>query len=105
MVRWRREDRTGSAVSSTRTHWLDEVTVEVFDGLPCVLRRDPPIEPGCVPKYHREVTPVQTSHEEVAAATAVTGRTMRPQTVPVNVYEAPEALIVVAPFPAVHPTT
>jgi HSP20 family molecular chaperone IbpA len=59
--------------------------------------------PDCVPKYYREVTPVQTSHEEVTAATAVTGRTMRPQSVPVNVYEAPEALIVVAPFPAVTP--
>ena len=59
--------------------------------------------PGCVSKYHREVTPVQTRHEEVTATTAVTGRTMRPQSVPVNVYEAPEALIVVAPFPAVTP--
>lgn len=59
--------------------------------------------PGCVPQYHCEVTPIQTSHEEVTTATAVTGRTMRPQSVPVNVYEAPEALIVVAPFPAVTP--
>ncbi len=28
---------------------------------------------------------------------------MRPQSVPVNVYEAPEALVVIAPFPAVRP--
>jgi len=49
------------------------------------------------------VTPEQVSHEEVAEATAATGRTMRPQAVPLNVYEAPEALVVVAPFPAVTP--
>ncbi len=59
--------------------------------------------PGCVPKYDREVTPEQTSHQEVRETTAATGRTMRPQSVPVNVHEAPEALIVVAPFPAVTP--
>jgi len=59
--------------------------------------------PGCVPNYDREVTPEQTSHQEVRETTAATGRTMRPQSVPVNVYEAPEALIVVAPFPAVTP--
>lgn len=59
--------------------------------------------PGYVPKYHREVRPLQTSHEEVTAATAAAGRTMRPQSVPVNSYEAPEALIVVAPLPAVTP--
>jgi HSP20 family molecular chaperone IbpA len=44
-----------------------------------------------------------TAHEEVTEATAATSRTMRPQSVPVNVYEAPEALVVVAPFPAVTP--
>jgi len=49
------------------------------------------------------VTPNQISHEDVTEATAATGRTMRPQSVPVNVYEAPEALVVVAPFPAVTP--
>ena len=49
------------------------------------------------------MTPEQVSHEEVAEATAATGRTMRPQAVPLNVYEAPEALVVVAPFPAVTP--
>ena len=56
-----------------------------------------------MPKYDRELPPMQTSHEEVIAATAATGRTMRPQSVPVNVFEAPEALIVVAPLPAVTP--
>jgi HSP20 family molecular chaperone IbpA len=63
--------------------------------------RDLAKDARCVPKYDREVTPEQTSHEEVRETTAATGRTMRPQSVPVNVYEAPEALIVVAPFPAV----
>ncbi|HUR22666.1 MAG TPA: Hsp20 family protein [Acidimicrobiales bacterium] len=41
------------------------------------------------------------SHEEVVEATEATEATMRPQTVPVNVHEAPEALVVVAPLPAV----
>jgi HSP20 family molecular chaperone IbpA len=40
-------------------------------------------------------------HDEVVEATAATEATMRPQNVPVNVYESPEALVVVAPFPAV----
>lgn len=43
----------------------------------------------------------QPSHDEVVEATQATEATMRPQTVPVNVHEAPEALVVVAPLPAV----
>lgn len=43
----------------------------------------------------------QHSHRDVVEATERTEATMRPQRVPVNVYEAPEALVVVAPFPAV----
>jgi HSP20 family molecular chaperone IbpA len=42
-----------------------------------------------------------TTRDEVAAATAEAAATMQTQTVPVNVYEAPEALVVVAPLPAV----
>ena len=101
------EDRTGSAVRCTSTNQLGHVTDEVFGthavcptGVPSGIW---PRTPGCVPKYDREVTPEQTSHQEVRETTAATGRTMRPQSVPVNVYEAPEALIVVAPFPAVTP--
>jgi HSP20 family molecular chaperone IbpA len=43
----------------------------------------------------------QPSHDEVVEATADTEREMRPQKVPVNVYEASEALVIVAPLPAV----
>ena len=38
---------------------------------------------------------------EVAAATAAAEAEMTPQQVPVNVYEAGEALVIVAPLPAV----
>jgi HSP20 family molecular chaperone IbpA len=41
------------------------------------------------------------THDEVVAATASTEATMRPQSVPVNVYETPAALVVLAPVPAV----
>jgi len=42
------------------------------------------------------------SHQQVVDATAATEATMRAQPVPVNIYEAPEALVVVAPLPAVQ---
>jgi HSP20 family protein len=41
--------------------------------------------------------------DEVAEATRATEETMRPQSVPVNVYETDGALVVVAPLPAVQP--
>ena len=41
--------------------------------------------------------------DQVAAATAAAEETMRPQTVPVNVYETTGALVVLAPLPAVTP--
>ena len=41
------------------------------------------------------------AHEEVVEATAAAEAQMRPQSVPVNVYETPGALVVVAPFVAV----
>jgi HSP20 family molecular chaperone IbpA len=44
---------------------------------------------------------VNASHEDVAESTSTTEAEMRPQSVPVNVYEASEALVVVAPLPAV----
>jgi len=43
------------------------------------------------------------SHQDVVDSTAATEAEMRPQPVPVNVYEAGEALVVVAPLPAVTP--
>jgi HSP20 family molecular chaperone IbpA len=43
----------------------------------------------------------QPSHRQVVDATAAMAATMRPQRVPVNVYETTGALVVVAPMPAV----
>ena len=40
---------------------------------------------------------------EVAEATRATEEIMRPQTVPVNMYETDGAVVVVAPLPAVQP--
>lgn len=42
-----------------------------------------------------------TTHDDAVLAREVTEATMRPQPVPVNVYEASEAMVVVAPMPAV----
>jgi HSP20 family molecular chaperone IbpA len=44
-----------------------------------------------------------SNQERVAKATDATGRAMQPQWVPVNAHAAPEALVVVAPLPAVTP--
>jgi HSP20 family molecular chaperone IbpA len=44
----------------------------------------------------------QPSHQDVVDATADSERTMRPQPVPVNVYETTGAVVVVAPLPAVQ---
>jgi len=43
----------------------------------------------------------QPTHQEVVESTAAAEATMRPQRVPVNVYETSGALVVVAPIPAV----
>jgi HSP20 family molecular chaperone IbpA len=43
------------------------------------------------------------SHREVTEATASAEATMRPQSVPVNVYETRGAVVVIAPLPAVTP--
>lgn len=43
----------------------------------------------------------QPSHHEVVEATVATEDEMRPQVVPVNVYETTAALVIVAPLPAV----
>jgi HSP20 family molecular chaperone IbpA len=44
---------------------------------------------------------IRPTHEQVANATAETEASMRPQSVPVNVYETPGALVILAPCPAV----
>jgi len=44
-----------------------------------------------------------TRHDEIVDSTAATEATMRPQPVPVNMYETSEAIVVVAPLPAVQP--
>jgi HSP20 family molecular chaperone IbpA len=43
------------------------------------------------------------SNAHVTEVTATTEAEMRPQSVPVNLYEATEALVLVAPMPAVTP--
>lgn len=43
------------------------------------------------------------SHQEIVDKTAETEAIMRPQSVPVNMYETSEAVVVVAPLPAVQP--
>ena len=47
------------------------------------------------------MTSDQPSHAEVVEATEATEDEMRPQNVPVNVYETSGALVIVAPLPAV----
>ena len=46
----------------------------------------------------------QSKHARVTEATASTEQLMRPQPVPVNVYETGDSLVVVAPLPAVRPS-
>ncbi len=47
------------------------------------------------------MTSDQPSHHDVVEATVVAQDEMRPQNVPVNVYETTAALVIVAPLPAV----
>ena len=49
------------------------------------------------------MAPDQSRQAAITAATEAAEEFMRPQTVPVNVYEADAALVVVAPLPAVQP--
>jgi HSP20 family molecular chaperone IbpA len=50
------------------------------------------------------MTSGHASHQEVLDATAATQAAMKPQVVPVNMYETSGALVVVAPIPAVMPS-
>jgi HSP20 family molecular chaperone IbpA len=47
------------------------------------------------------MTSEQASHGDVVASKEAVEASMSPQRVPVNVYEAPGALVIVAPLPAV----
>jgi HSP20 family molecular chaperone IbpA len=47
------------------------------------------------------MTSEQTSHGDVVASTEAVETSMTPQWVPVNVHETTEALVIVAPLPAV----
>src|SRR5918994_216321 len=58
---------------------------------------------GSVGRMAPDAAPDQSKRERVALATESTERLMRPQHVPVNVYETTDALVVVAPLPAVQP--
>ncbi len=52
-------------------------------------------------RYRWYMAATRPSHDQVAQATASAEASMRPQSVPVNVYETPAALVVLAPLPAV----
>ena len=58
---------------------------------------------GTVGRMAPDASPDQSKRERVALATESAERLMRPQQVPVNVYETTDALVVVAPLPAVQP--
>ena len=58
---------------------------------------------GTVGRMAPDAAPDQSKRERVALATESTERLMRPQQVPVNVYVTTDALVVVAPVPAVRP--
>lgn len=47
------------------------------------------------------MTSERPTHQQVIDATADHQAEMRPQSVPVNMFEAPEALVIIAPLPAV----
>ena len=49
------------------------------------------------------VVSTRPTHDEVRTTTDEAARSMSPQSVPVNAYEAAGAFVVVAPFPAVTP--
>ena len=49
------------------------------------------------------MTSEQASHGDVVASTHAIEESMTPQRVPVNVHETSEALVIVAPLPAVTP--
>jgi len=51
--------------------------------------------------YGAAMASEQPSHSDVVEATAAAEASMRPQRVPVNVYETTGALVIVAPLPAV----
>jgi len=55
--------------------------------------------PGFI--FGTSIASVTPSRDDVAQSTAATEAEMYPQRVPVNVYQATGALVVVAPFPAV----
>jgi HSP20 family molecular chaperone IbpA len=49
------------------------------------------------------MTPDKNDSERIVRATDATAENMQPQWIPINAHEAPEALVVVAPLPAVMP--
>jgi HSP20 family protein len=52
-------------------------------------------------QYHLVMADVRPTRDEVVDSTAETEANMRPQSVPVNVYETSAALVILAPLPAV----
>ena len=108
---------TGADTLDLLTHHLLRLDVDFRIHEPAALREhvaaaarrltaavaDRPADPPPARRGWTSVGAVNSSHEDVAQSTAATEAEMRPQNVPINVYEATGAVVVVAPLPAVTP--
>ena len=98
--------RPGPIRNGDRTSGAEQGDLHADDSLPLVLGERPRQATGeeCSRSgqgQRNTVTNEQDRRQQVVDATAATEASMRTQTVPVNMFETTEALVVVAPLPAV----
>ena len=113
-TRRRLQPRAGSSLGWRRVRGIAAAQVQecIWDPLPgkgslaagqnrsrWKLGDDAPLRCRC--GYGWCMATERPSHDQVTEATASAEASMRPQSVPVNVYETPAALVVLAPLPAV----